>query len=76
MAAAGLYVMLCSYVVWLWRYDASGVGGFVGGNAFVWTALALLLALPVRPPHPAFTAPSGGPARPAPERRGAAAATR
>ncbi|MEV8345005.1 glycosyltransferase 87 family protein [Streptomyces niveus] len=76
IAAVGVYVMLCSYVVWLWRYDASGVGGFVGGNAFVWTALALLLALPVRPPHPAFTAPSGGPARPAPERREAAAATR
>ncbi|MFE3590597.1 glycosyltransferase 87 family protein [Streptomyces niveus] len=76
IAAVGLYVMLCSYVVWLWRYDASGVGGFVGGNAFVWTALALLLALPVRPPHPAFTTPSGGPARPAPERRGAVAATR
>ncbi|MEV8363597.1 glycosyltransferase 87 family protein [Streptomyces niveus] len=76
LAAVGLYVMLCSYVVWLWRYDASGVGGFVGGNAFVWTALALLLALPVRPPHPTITAPSGGPARPAPERRGAAAAIR
>ncbi|MEW1795052.1 glycosyltransferase 87 family protein [Streptomyces niveus] len=76
IAAVGLYVMLCSYVVWLWRYDASGVGGFIGGNAFVWTALALLLALPVRPPHPAFTAPSGGPARPAPAPRGAVAATR
>lgn len=73
--AVGVYVILCSYVVWLWRYDASGIGGFVGANTFVWTELALLLALPLRPPRPAFTAPSGVPGRPAPEPRGAAAAT-
>lgn len=73
--ALGVYVILCSYVVWLWRYDASGVDGFVGGNAFVWTELALLLTLPVRPPYPVFRGPSGGPVRPAPEPRGAAATT-
>ncbi|WP_405800211.1 glycosyltransferase 87 family protein [Streptomyces sp. NBC_01506] len=74
-AAVAVYVILCSYVIWLWRYDASGVDGLIGSNTFVWTALALLLWLPVRPPHPALRAPSGGPERPAPERRGAAAAT-
>ncbi|MFC8076411.1 glycosyltransferase family 87 protein [Streptomyces sp. NPDC057307] len=73
--AVTVYVVLCSYVVWLWRYDASGVDGFVGGNMFVWTELALLLTLPVRPPDPAIRALSGGPVRPAPEPRGAAAAT-
>ncbi|MFI6691006.1 glycosyltransferase 87 family protein [Streptomyces sp. NPDC050433] len=76
IAAVGVYVILCSYVVWLWRFDVGGIDGFIGGNTFVWTELALLLALPVRPPQPAFRALSGGPARPAPERRGAAAATR
>ncbi|MET4920917.1 glycosyltransferase 87 family protein [Streptomyces sp. PSRA5] len=75
IAAVAVYVIQCSYVVWLWRYDASGVAGFIGGNAFVWTALALLLTLPVRPPHPALRALSGGPVRPAPEPRAAAAAT-
>ncbi|MFD9869829.1 glycosyltransferase 87 family protein [Streptomyces niveus] len=73
--AVGVYVMLCSYVVWLWRYDASGVDGFVGANAFVWTALALLLTLPLRSPDPEFRALSGGPVRPVPEPRAAAEAT-
>lgn len=50
--AVAVYVILCSYVVWLWRYDVSGIDGFIGGNAFVWTALALLLALPLRRPDP------------------------
>ncbi|WP_329379156.1 glycosyltransferase 87 family protein [Streptomyces sp. NBC_01716] len=75
IAAVSVYVILCSYVVWLWRFDVGGVDGFVGSNMFVWTELALLLTLPVRPPYPALREPSGGPARPAPERRGAAAAT-
>lgn len=75
IVAVSVYVLLCSYVVWLWRYDASGIDGFVGANAFVWTELALLLALPLRPPHPALRGPSGGPERPAPEPREAAAAT-
>lgn len=46
-APVAVYVILCSYVVWLWRFDAGGVGGFLGSNAFVWTELGLLLALPV-----------------------------
>ncbi|SFD67511.1 glycosyltransferase 87 family protein [Streptomyces aidingensis] len=45
--AVGAYVLLCSSVVWLWRSGAPGVGGFLGGNAYVWLALAMLLALPV-----------------------------
>ncbi|MFI6079828.1 glycosyltransferase 87 family protein [Streptomyces sp. NPDC051217] len=74
IVAVAVYLILCSYVVWLWRYDASGVGGFIGSNTFVWTELVLLLALPLRPPHPALRGPSGGPGRPAPEPREAAAA--
>ncbi|MFD6992746.1 glycosyltransferase 87 family protein [Streptomyces sp. NPDC059943] len=72
--AAVVYVILCSYVVWLWRYDAGGVDGFVGSNMFVWTSLALLLALPLRGPDPEFGGLRGGPVGPAAEPRGAAAA--
>ncbi len=43
------YVLLSSSVVWLWRYDSGGIDGFIGGNAFVWVELGLLLALSVRP---------------------------
>ncbi|MFR9799528.1 glycosyltransferase 87 family protein [Streptomyces sp. MS06] len=46
--AAALYAVLCSSVVWLWVDDASGVSGFLGGNAYAWVALGLLLGLPVR----------------------------
>lgn len=45
--AATLYVALCSSVVWLWFDDASGIGGFVGGNTYVWITLGLLLWLPI-----------------------------
>ena len=44
---ATLYVVLCSSVVWLWFDDASGIGGFVGSNTYVWITLGLLLGLPV-----------------------------
>ncbi|PSM40528.1 hypothetical protein C6Y14_25515 [Streptomyces dioscori] len=44
---AGLYVLLCSSVVWLWFDDASGIVGFVGSNAYVWITLGLLLGLPL-----------------------------
>ncbi len=44
---AGLYVLLCSSVVWLWFDDASGIVGFVGSNAYVWITVGLLLGLPV-----------------------------
>ncbi|MFD7297530.1 glycosyltransferase family 87 protein [Streptomyces sp. NPDC059897] len=47
---AAAYALLCSSVVWLWRYDSGGIDGFLGGNAFVWVQLGLLCALVARPP--------------------------
>ncbi|MEU9631039.1 glycosyltransferase family 87 protein [Streptomyces luteogriseus] len=44
--AGVLYAVLCTSVVWLWFDDASGVDGFLGGNAYVWITLGLLLWLP------------------------------
>ncbi|MGP4046612.1 glycosyltransferase 87 family protein [Streptomyces sp. 2A115] len=49
--AGAAYVLLCSSVVWLWFDDASGIGGFVGSNAYVWITLGLLLGLPVGQPR-------------------------
>jgi alpha-1,2-mannosyltransferase len=46
--AVALPVVLCSSVVWLWSKDSSGIDGFLGGNTYVWIALGLLFALPVR----------------------------
>lgn len=46
--AVAIYVVLCSSVVWLWSWDATGVDGFLGSNTYVWISLGLLLALPVR----------------------------
>ncbi|MFC1415619.1 glycosyltransferase 87 family protein [Streptacidiphilus cavernicola] len=43
------HVLLCSSLVWLWRFDApgwpgvAGVVGFLGANAYVWFTLWLLL---------------------------------
>ncbi|MFF3335177.1 glycosyltransferase 87 family protein [Streptomyces sp. NPDC002888] len=45
--AGALYAVLCSSVVWLWFDDASGVDGFLGGSAYTWITLGLLLWLPV-----------------------------
>jgi alpha-1,2-mannosyltransferase len=45
-ASALGYLVLCSSVVFLWRFDAGGMDGFVGGSAFAWVALALLVTLP------------------------------
>ncbi|MFJ9152383.1 glycosyltransferase 87 family protein [Streptomyces sp. NPDC102270] len=44
--AGALYAVLCTSVVWLWFDDASGVDGFLGGNAYTWITLGLLLWLP------------------------------
>ncbi|MFF3487817.1 glycosyltransferase 87 family protein [Streptomyces sp. NPDC002701] len=72
--AGGMYVLLCSSVVWLWFDDASGIGGFVGGNAYVWITLGLLFGLPVGQPREerlpwrrraSATAPAPSPAAPA-----------
>ncbi|MGX1128597.1 alpha-1,2-mannosyltransferase [Streptomyces glaucescens] len=46
--AGALYAVLCTSVVWLWFQDASGVDGFLGGNAYAWITLGLLLWLPTR----------------------------
>lgn len=46
-ASALGYLVLCSSVVFLWRFDAAGMDGFVGGSAFTWVALALLATLPL-----------------------------
>ncbi|GGR96023.1 hypothetical protein GCM10010269_38530 [Streptomyces humidus] len=52
--AGALYAVLCTSVVWLWFDDASGVGGFLGANAYTWVTLGLLVRLPVGhlPPNP------------------------
>ncbi|MCX4824735.1 glycosyltransferase 87 family protein [Streptomyces sp. NBC_01142] len=46
--AVAIYVVLCSSVVWLWSWDATGIDGFLGSNTYVWISLGLLLALPLR----------------------------
>lgn len=46
VAAAVGYGLLCSRLVWSWEKDFTGVDGFLGGNAYVWISLALLLFLP------------------------------
>ncbi|MFJ4922954.1 glycosyltransferase 87 family protein [Streptomyces sp. NPDC088725] len=58
VVCAVLYVILCSSMVWLWREDSTGVGAFLGSNAYVWITLGLLLALPVNRRPPAATAPA------------------
>ncbi|MFF2848700.1 glycosyltransferase 87 family protein [Streptomyces sp. NPDC058001] len=58
LAAAGAHVLLCSSLVWLWRFDFAGVTGFLGSNAYVWLCAALLLFLPLRE-MPSRTGASG-----------------
>ncbi|MET8183244.1 glycosyltransferase 87 family protein [Streptomyces sp. NPDC005336] len=74
-ASAAIYVILCSSLVWLWRFDFTGVSGFLGSNAYVWICLGLLLALPLRgdaaqtlsgEPHPAHI-PGAGMSGPIPK---------
>ncbi len=71
--AGALYAVLCTSVVWLWYDDASGIGGFLGSNAYTWITLGLLLGLPTgqpRAPLPALarnasaTAPAPSPESP------------
>jgi alpha-1,2-mannosyltransferase len=53
LAGAGVaYVLLCSSLVFLWRFDGSGIDGLLGGSAYLWIAVALLLGVPtaLRPP--------------------------
>lgn len=46
VVCVGLYVVLCSSVVWLWRWDSTGLDAFLGANAYVWITLGLLLVRP------------------------------
>ncbi|MFJ4849247.1 glycosyltransferase 87 family protein [Streptomyces sp. NPDC088733] len=43
--AVGAYVVLCSSIVWLWLDEPGqgGPGSLIGGSAYVWIALGLLL---------------------------------
>jgi len=52
--AIAILVLLVSGPVWLWSPYPHGIDGFIGGNAYVWVALALLLAVP----QPAAATPS------------------
>ncbi|MEU2061203.1 glycosyltransferase 87 family protein [Streptomyces sp. NPDC013455] len=72
--AAAVYAVPCTSVVWLWSDDASGLDGFLGGNAYAWIALGLLLGLPAGQPRAArpplarsasATAPAPSPDSPA-----------
>jgi alpha-1,2-mannosyltransferase len=51
---AGLYVLLCSRLVWAYGAHYGGLGN-LGGNAYVLASLALLVLLPIVP------APAAGP---------------
>ncbi|MCL7378494.1 glycosyltransferase 87 family protein [Streptomyces sp. 35G-GA-8] len=42
---AALYVVLCSSVVWLWRWDSTGLDAFLGANIYVWITLGLLFVV-------------------------------
>ncbi|WP_062646547.1 glycosyltransferase 87 family protein [Streptomyces maremycinicus] len=71
--AGALYAVLCTSVVWLWFDDASGVGGFLGGNTYTWITLGLLVSLPVgyspaerRPTNPRTNATAAPPSTAAP----------
>ncbi|MFC5906526.1 glycosyltransferase 87 family protein [Streptacidiphilus monticola] len=58
IAAGAVYVVLCSSLVWLWRFDSSGVPAFLGANAYAWLAVWLLVTLP-----PPGRIPYGAPGR-------------
>ncbi|MGK5740955.1 glycosyltransferase 87 family protein [Micromonospora sp. URMC 103] len=58
------YVVLSSGVVWVFANNSTGPLGFLGGNAYLWVAVGMLLALPIRTPgpradHPPFTGHCG-----------------
>lgn len=58
MICAGLYVLLCSSVVWLWHRPTTDAVAFLGANAYVWITLGLLL-VPWSPSGRPRTAPAG-----------------
>ncbi|WP_326560328.1 glycosyltransferase 87 family protein [Micromonospora sp. NBC_01796] len=62
------YAVLCSRLVWPWEHDFTGVGGFLGSNAYVWVSIALLVGLPIGAPS-RLAEPGGVPKLDQPERR-------
>ncbi|MDH6113913.1 alpha-1,2-mannosyltransferase [Kitasatospora sp. MAP12-15] len=50
-AGAG-YLVLTSGLVWLWHQPTSGLGDFLGANAYLLLTVALLLVLPLPLPAP------------------------
>ncbi len=51
--AGGLYVLLCSRLVWFYDKRFGGFWGFLGSNAYVWASLILLFAVPLASPRDA-----------------------
>ncbi|HTF13026.1 MAG TPA: hypothetical protein VK659_33115, partial [Asanoa sp.] len=41
------YALLCTSAVWLWVDGGRSLGAVLGGNLYVWIALALLAFLPI-----------------------------
>lgn len=58
------YLVLCSRLVWVWERNFSGPLGFLGGNAYVWISLALLVPLPAGAPLLTSGGPGGLTVRP------------
>ncbi|MFE9428538.1 glycosyltransferase 87 family protein [Kitasatospora sp. NPDC006697] len=67
-ATAGIWVLLVSGLVWLWRYHWDGVGGLLGGNSYVLVALALLPGMPIGEGAERGLTPAQEAAAPAPAR--------
>ncbi|MFF3751599.1 glycosyltransferase 87 family protein [Streptomyces sp. NPDC002018] len=60
VVCAALYVILCSSVVWLWRWNSTGPDAFLGANTYVWITLGLLFVpLPPRSRPPGQPGPHG-----------------
>ncbi|RKN53201.1 DUF2029 domain-containing protein [Micromonospora costi] len=58
------YVLLSSGLVWVFANNSGGPLGFLGGNAYLWVTVGMLLAVPVRVreprrDHPSFTGHCG-----------------
>jgi alpha-1,2-mannosyltransferase len=57
--AIGVYVLLCSRLVWRFAFHFTD-WGLLGANAYVWASVILLVTLPLRPvPAPGAAAPAG-----------------
>jgi alpha-1,2-mannosyltransferase len=52
-AAAAIYVVMCSSVVWLWLNGPHGWIGIVGSSGYVWVSVVLLLLVPISARAPA-----------------------